>query len=131
MNAPPTGALNPTTAPSAEQRLASNRETIARWLAQAPPEPVRSTALAGVWQVAVPVVSGLFTHPGTAVLVSTLASAWARRDAALAPHATPPSLLTGVLSLARRHPKTALATVGAAGLAWLWWIGSTDHKPPL
>lgn len=115
---------------SAQLRLAQSRTHIARWLEQDLQAPAASSALDCAVRSALPLLGSLRAHPGTAVVLGALAQAWLRSgrsspagDSALRP-------LEVALSLARRHPRTTLVTVGATGLALWWWNRSSHHPPP-
>lgn len=114
---------------SAQLRLAHSRSQIAHWMDQDRQAPAASSALDCAVRSALPLLSGLSAHPGTAVVLGALAQAWMRSghpspaaDGTLRP-------LDVALSLARRHPRTTLVTVGVTGLA-LWWWNRSSHRPP-
>jgi hypothetical protein len=105
---------------SAQLHLAQSRAQIARWLEQDLAAATASSAMDCAMHRALPLLGGL----------GALAQAWLRSgppppsagDSAMRP-------LDIVTTLARRHPKTALATVGITGLA-LWWWSRSPTRPP-
>ncbi|NIC40855.1 hypothetical protein [Aquabacterium sp. A08] len=129
MNTPaPVARTLPTS--SAQLRLAQSRAQIALWLEQGLQAPAASSSLDCAVRSALPLLGSLRAHPGTAVVLGALAQAWLRSgrsshagDSALRP-------LDVALSLARRHPRITLVTVGFTGLALWWWNRSSHHLPP-
>jgi len=87
---------------AAQQRLFESRAQIAKWLEHTP-QPVTSSALTYAVQAALPLLSSPQGRMGTVVL--GLAGGWARKN-----------------------PKLALITVGAAALVW-WWRCAPSRPP--
>jgi hypothetical protein len=112
-----------------ELRLGQSRSQIAHWLEQDRRAPVASSALDCAVRSALPLLGGLSTHPGTAVVLGALARAWLRSGPSTPAQGNTLHPLDVALSLARRHPRTTLVTVGVTGLA-LWWWTRSSHRPP-
>jgi hypothetical protein len=124
--------VTPPSLPASEGqlRLAHSRAQIAQWLEQDRQAPAASSALGCAMRSALPLLGGLRSHPGTAVVLGALAQSWLRtgpppsdRDGAMRP-------LDMAIMLARRHPATTLVTLGATGLALWWWNRSSTRPPP-
>jgi hypothetical protein len=113
-------------------RLSDSRERMAAWLAADRAHRARPSlggwAASAVW----PVIKGLREHPSASLALGALAQGLLRPatpsgDAHTLP-AIPPMLDQG-LALVRRHPKTAVAVVAAAGAVWLWIRSSHPRSP--
>lgn len=122
--------LTPPTLPAsgAQLRLAHSRAQIAQWLEQDLASPTASSALGCAMRSALPLLGGLRSHPGTAVVLGALAQSWLRsgpspnvRNSAMDP-------LDMAITLARRHPRATLVTVGVTGMA-LWWWSRSSTRP--
>lgn len=115
---------------SAELRLAHSRVQIARWLEQDPQASAASSVLDCAVRSALPLLGGLQAHPGTAVVLGALAQAWLHSDRSAPAVDSTLRPLDVALSLARRHPRITLVTVGVSGLALWWWNRSSQRPPP-
>jgi hypothetical protein len=99
---------DPADASAAFERLTDNRERMAQWLAANRLE--RSEPSLGNWAVGAagavwPLIQGLRDHPSV-------------------------PLALGVLSQARRRPKTALVLLSLAGAAWLLSRSGRPSRQP-
>lgn len=125
-------AVSPPSDILAMDRLSDSRERMAVWLAADRAHRGRPSlggwAASAVW----PVIKGLRDHPSASLALGALAQGLLRPTAssgdALPLPATPP-VLTQCLALVRRHPKTAVAVVAAAGAVWLWRRSSIPRPP--
>lgn len=117
-------------ASGAQRRLGQSRSQIAHWLEQDRRTPVASSALDCAVRSALPLLGGLGAHPGTAVVLGALAQAWLRSGPSAPARGNTQRPLDLALSLARRHPRTTLVTVGVTGLALWWWTHSSYRPPP-
>lgn len=118
------------TASGAQERLVHSRAQIDRWLAQDLQTPGTSSALGSAVRNALPLLNGLRTHPGTAVVLGALAQAWLRSSSPAPSHESTPRPLDVVVTMTRRHPKTALITAGVTGLALWWWNRAPTRQLP-